>query len=68
MKSPKDSIPFSPSRPIAVGALLTTVTACILIVVQAVMDYQEGPAEVSYPAPTLEGSFKVKSSFTLYSF
>jgi len=49
--------------PIAVGALLTTVTACALIVVQAVMDYQKaGVGAVSYPPPTVMGSFKAFAS------
>ncbi len=57
------------SRPIAVGALLTTVTACVLIMVQSFIDYFS-PADsasstaktVEYPTPTVEGSFKAFGS------
>ena len=44
------------------GALITTVTACALIVVQAVLDSQNLPETVTYPPPTLEGSFKAFGS------
>ena len=49
-------------RPIAVGALLTTITACVMIVVQALMDKAESKVDVVYPSPSLEGSFKAFGS------
>ena len=48
-------------RFIAVGALITTVTACTMIVVQACLDSTELKT-VNYPPPTLEGSFKAFGS------
>ncbi len=50
------------------GALLTTVAACIMIMVQAILDYSGAspdsadPAGVVYPMPTAEGSFKAFGS------
>ena len=48
--------------PIAVGALLTTLTACTLIVVQSALDSSYLPQEINYPEPTLFGSFKAFGS------
>ena len=44
------------------GALLTTVCACTLIVIQAALDYNEREDEVSYPEPTIMGTFKAFGS------
>ena len=51
-------------RPIAVGALVTTMTACLLIVVQSALDYTSKTTvgSVVYPAPTMEGSYKAFGS------
>lgn len=48
-------------RPIAVGALVTTLAACLLIVIQSALDSQD-LEEVVFPAPTLEGTFKAFGS------
>lgn len=50
--------------PIAVGALLTTVVACVLIVIQALLDHHETTelAEIDYPYPSVEGSIKAFAS------
>jgi len=48
--------------PIAVGALLTTVTACTLIVIQSALDYSVRETEVTYPSPTIMGTFKAFGS------
>ena len=45
--------------PIAVGALITTVVACILIIVSCVLGGMKLET-VEFPAPTFEGSFKGK--------
>lgn len=47
--------------PIAVGALVTTLAACLLIVIQSALDSQD-LEEVVFPAPTLEGTFKAFGS------
>ena len=44
--------------PIAVGALITTVVACILIIVSCVMRGADELDTVELPDPTFEGSFK----------
>jgi len=49
-------------RPIAVGALLTTVAACTLIVVQSMLDLSATTEEMVYPQPTIEGTFKAFGS------
>ena len=57
-------------RPIAVGALLTTVIACVCVVIQALIDHRnntEGyltgtPKAVDYPAPTTIGVIKAFST------
>ena len=43
------------------GALITTVAACTMIVVQSVLDSAELET-IHYPEPTLEGSFKAFGS------
>jgi len=57
--------------PIAVGALLTTVTACVLILIQSLLDHREYTTstldspeakEVQYPLPTFEGWVKAFAS------
>ena len=49
--------------PIAVGALLTTVAACILIIIQALLDREyELEGNVVYASPTIEGSIKAFAS------
>ena len=49
--------------PIAVGALLTTVAACILIIIQALIDREyELEGKVDYASPTIEGSIKAFAS------
>ena len=50
------------TRPIAVGALLTTVTACTLIVIQSALDYSGREKEVTYSSPTIMGTFKAFGS------
>ena len=50
------------TRPIAVGALLTTVTACTLIVIQSALDYSKREDEVTYSPPTIMGTFKAFGS------
>ena len=45
-------------RPIAVGALFTTLCACTLIVIQSILDHKEREEEVRYPEPTMMGTFK----------
>jgi vesicular inhibitory amino acid transporter len=52
---------FKMVRPVAVGALVTTVVACLLIIIQALLDYRELEV-VEYPAATLEGTFKAFAS------
>merc|ERR1712079_473177 len=47
--------------PIAVGALITTVVACLLIIVACVLKGTEFQT-VEFPAPTFEGSFKAFGS------
>lgn len=47
--------------PVAVGALVTTVLACGIIVVQCILDGQE-LEERNYPAPSVEGFFKAFGS------
>ena len=47
--------------PIAVGALITTVVACLLIIVACVLKGTE-LENVEFPAPTFEGSFKGEDS------
>ena len=47
--------------PIAVGALITTVVACLLIIVACVLKGTELET-VEFPAPTFEGSFKGEDS------
>ena len=53
-------------RPVAVGALLTTVAACVLIIIQALLDHHEktdyNGEEVTYPTPSIEGSIKAFAS------
>ena len=44
------------------GALLTTVCACTLIVIQAAVDYNEREEEVSYPESTVMGTYKAFGS------
>ena len=44
--------------PIAVGALITTVVACVLIIVACVLKGTDELEKVEFPAPTFEGSFK----------
>ena len=58
----KDADPFPRTRPIAVGALMSTVCACTLIVIQAALDYNEREDEVTYPEPTVMGTFKAFGS------
>ncbi len=42
---------------------MTTVIACLLIIIQALLDYGENEFEgVEYPYPTVEGSFKAFAS------
>ena len=55
--------------PIAVGALVTTVTACTLIVIQSVLDGGQLVDEERewYPAPTPMGTFKAFGSI-MYAF
>merc|ERR1712062_544783 len=49
--------------PIAVGALLTTVAACILIIIQALIDREYVyESKVDYGSPTIEGSIKAFAS------
>merc|ERR1719289_847466 len=48
--------------PIAVGALITTVVACILIIVSCVMRGADELDTVELPDPTFEGSFKAFGS------
>jgi len=51
--------------PIAVGALLTTVAACVLIIIQALLDHREfmdKGNEVRYPPANFEGSLKAFAS------
>jgi len=48
--------------PIAVGALITTVVACLLIIVSCVMRGADELETVEFPAPTFEGSFKAFGS------
>ena len=55
MGTPKDF------RPVAVGALITTVAACALIIIQALLDVRDA-THVDYPAPSLEGSIKAFAS------
>ena len=43
--------------PIAVGALITTCLACILVIVTCIMDGNKLPERV-YPTPTFDGTFK----------
>jgi vesicular inhibitory amino acid transporter len=47
--------------PIAVGALLTTIAACIIIIVKVVMDGNQLKERV-YPPPTLQGFLKAFGS------
>lgn len=47
--------------PIAVGALITTIIACILIIINCVLAGEELEARV-YPAPTANGFFKAFGS------
>ena len=47
--------------PIAVGALITTVVACLLIIVDCVLKGTE-LVNVEFPAPTFVGSFKGEDS------
>ncbi|XP_023326958.1 amino acid transporter ANT1 isoform X2 [Eurytemora carolleeae] len=47
--------------PIAVGALLTTVTACIIIIIKVVIDGNELEQKV-YPPPTFQGFLKAFGS------
>ena len=57
-------------RPIAVGALLTTVIACVCVIIQALIDhrnnttgYYDGkPTPVVYPAPSWIGVIKAFST------
>jgi len=48
--------------PIAVGALITTIVACILIIVSCVMRGADELETVEFPDPTFEGSFKAFGS------
>jgi len=51
--------------PIAVGALLTTVTACVLIVVRSMMDAEElsnAGLQTVYPSPSAYGTLKAFGS------
>jgi len=48
--------------PIAVGALITTIVACILIIVSCVMRGADELDTVEFPDPTFEGSFKAFGS------
>merc|ERR1711936_1183454 len=58
--------------PIAVGALLTTITACVLIIIQSLLDHKENtegniekkikPTPVNYPAPDPILAFKAFAS------
>ena len=53
------------SRPIAVGALITTVLACLLVVVQSFLDYsakQEAGEEVWIRSQSHKTFFGVKST------
>lgn len=53
---------YPPRRPIAVGALLTTVAACAMIVVQSIIDGAALEGPVDFPPPTLQGTFKAFGS------
>jgi len=50
--------------PIAVGALFTTIAACVLILIQSLLDHREYTfeKEVQYPLPTFEGTIKAFAS------
>jgi len=48
--------------PIAVGALITTVAACIIIMVQVVVDSSNLETEIQYPSPSVDGFFKAFGS------
>ena len=52
--------------PIAVGALITTVVACILIIVSCVLKGAELPTAVDFPAPSFTGSFKGDTKMIIY--
>ena len=53
--------------PIAVGALITTCIACLLVIINCILDGTQ-LEEVKYPAPTMEGFFKgKKNDFVNYS-
>ena len=63
MNFPTESRNLTHFRPIAVGALLTTVAACILIIIQALIDHEEVyEGEVARSDPTIEGSIKAFAS------
>jgi len=47
--------------PIAVGALITTCIACLLVIINCILDGTQ-LEEVKYPAPTMEGFFKAFGS------
>merc|ERR1719447_29669 len=47
--------------PIAVGALITTCVACLLVIINCILDGTQ-LEEVKYPAPTMEGFFKAFGS------
>ena len=51
--------------PIAVGALITTVVACILIIVSCVLKGTNELETVEFPAPTFTGSFKGKTKMII---
>ena len=52
--------------PIAVGALITTAFACLLVIITCIMDGSMLEEKV-FPAPTADGTFKGWLSFTLFS-
>ena len=66
----KTLIVFSYSRPIAVGALLTTVAACVCIIIQSLLDHREDTTygteaykgDVDYPDATIMGWVKAFST------
>ena len=53
--------------PIAVGALITTCIACILVIVTCVLDGTQIETKV-FPAPTYDGLFKGMNAFFLQKF
>ena len=51
--------------PIAVGALITTCVACLLVIITCVLDGNKLEAK-NFPAPTYDGLFKGKTIVILY--